>query len=488
MFQHIYSRIQSIAFQIFFTTTLLTSCCLGPRYYPPACNMPWEWNAPQCADYVSTCPDCFLWWKALNDPILDSLMERAALQNLDLYVAGTRIIEARMAIQGKQSELYPHIDGSIAAGQLSFNKDNLINDILCNSCPGRRRINFFEAGFDAEWEIDLFGRTAHEIKTAQANAAAAEESLLDIWVTLSAEVARNYVELRGLQQREKLFTSNIHAQSTLIQLTRDLVQIGFLSNFELTKAEEELHLLEAQKLLITPAINRTIHRLSILLGYPPAELFCELSSPRLLPCLPNEKPIGVPSELLRRRPDIRKAEKNLEASTEQISSAIASFFPRLSLTGFVGELSANWKSLASKSATTYFIAPNLLFPIFNSSMILQSIDLSKIQNQQALYLYQKTVLEALEEVENALTTLYYEQQRICILKETTALERSLYGEIHDLYTRGIKNHRDLLEANRSLVMAEDAQIQGQVSLLTQYIALYKALGGGWELDRTPGCD
>jgi multidrug efflux system outer membrane protein len=463
-------------------SSLATSCSTGIRYSCPANQIPCEWNSPLSSGMNDELPDCFLWWEALNDPILNSLMERAARHNLDLYIAGTRIIEARIGITGANAQMLPHVDGSLTAGQLYFNRDGIIRDILCNSCPGKKHVGFFEAGFDASWEIDLFGMYAHERDAACAAAEAAEEGLLDVWVTLSAEVAMGYVELRGLQKREELLIEGIAIQRDALDLTRDLTRTGFTSTLERSQAENELHLLEGELFLIKTAIAKMVHRLSVLIGHPPAELFCELMTREELPRLPNDKPVGIPSELLRRRPDIRKAERNLAAATERMGSAVASFFPRISLTGFLGRIASDWHNLSNPTSATAFIAPGLLLPIFNSTLITQGIDLSRTQTQQALYVYQKTILEAFEETENAITSLHYETMRNCTLKEIRRSSQQSYDLTLDLYDRGFKSYLEVIATNRTFLSAADAEIQANVALLRQYIALYKALGGGWELD------
>jgi multidrug efflux system outer membrane protein len=467
---------------------LLVGCTVGPKYEgPPQMDIPSEWHTPPSDGMVAANPDCILWWEALNDPILNSLMQRAAQQNLDLFIAGTRILEARLERKGKEAELYPHIDGSVTAGHLYWSKD-LLNSIVGKCGPHRhhscrRNVNFFEAGFDADWEIDLFGFNKHEINAAQARVESTEESLCDIWITLSAEIARNYVELRGLQQRRNLILNNIETLQESVHLTQQLLTIGMVNSIDLLQIEGQLTQLYSQKPLLDLGIDKAIHRLSILLGDTPDTLFAELCPPQALPHLPCEKPVGIPSELLRRRPDIRRAERNLAAATESVGSAVAALYPRFSIYGFIGEIGTQLRSLTSNSGVTWFAAPQLLFPIFNSRLLTQDVEMNRLQARQALFEYQKSILAALEEVENALTSYRYEMERNEQLNRARFMDWQAYQLTYQLYQRGIKDYLEVLVTNRVLLAAEDAYLQGQVDLLLHYISLYKALGGGWDVSQ-----
>lgn len=464
-------------------------CTVGPRYKCPEPCLPCEWQAPPSEGMNFNSPECFLWWESLNDPLLNSLIQRASRQNLDLHIAAMRILEARAARLGKYADLLPHIDASASAGHVYLSKNALVNGLLSNVLPPnasvKRNVNFFELGFDADWEIDLFGRTAHEIKAAQAQVQSTEESLYDLWITLSAEIARNYIEVRGLQQRLVILQQTIESQLDTLHLMKELLCIGKANDIDVRNAEEQLCLAEAQAPLLQLSINKGIHRLSILLGYSPGSLSAELCECTTLPYVPCDKPIGVPSELLRRRPDIRKAERDLAAATERIGSAVASLFPRISLQGFIGTISTQLHSLLTTGGFTWFGAPQILMPIFNSRLIEEDVNLNKIKTREALFQYQKTVLEALEETENAIASFHSEQQRNSCLCKVLCINQENYQLTLELYDNGFRDYIDVQTANRLLLSAEDNYLQSQMVLLFDYIALYKALGGGWQ--RTPYC-
>lgn len=461
------------------TSCFLTGCMsIGPKYTPPLMEVPCEWGSDQKNEMNTDSVSCFVWWEALRDPLLISLIERAAQQNLDVSIAISRIQEARRAGVGMQAGLYPHIDATVNYGHVHY-PNKILRTILGkkNLSGSHRDINFFEAGFDAEWEIDLFGKTAHEINASCAEVGAAIEGLRDTMVSLSAEIAKNYIELRGQQALLNLTEKNIEAQKDAIKLTQGLVSSGFSSIIDQWHTEEQLRLLSAEKPLIELAIKRAIHRLSILLGCFPGELSWELTSHQAMPQLPCYKPLGIPSELLRNRPDIRQAERELAAATERVGSAMADLFPRLSLRGFIGDLTTH----LSQAGFTWFAGPQLLAPIFNSRLIQQDIDLNKIKTERAFYTYQKTVLYALEETENAIASFHQELERHQQLALAKKHSQEAYEQTFQLYERGLKDYLEVLVAQRSLIALEDAFLKSQIQLHTHFIALYKALGGGWEV-------
>lgn len=458
---------------------ILLGCMVGPKYAPPNMEIPCEWHGQLSPGMQSESPDCFHWWEALKDPHLNSLMERAAAQNLDLFIAASRIREARLEKQGGMAKSYPRLDGSSTYGNVGYNKKTL-NKLLDSNCCKKhtksrtKHVNFFEVGFDVEWELDLFGMNAHELNALKAKLEASREEYLHIWISLSAEVARNYIELRTFQLRLINMNKNIHAQKETIQLSKSLHQAGFSGTVDEKQAEEQWNILAAQRPQITLAIDKAIHRLSILLGYAPGALFCELSVPSFLPVLPVQKPIGIPSELLRRRPDIKKAERDLAAATEMVGSAIAALFPRLSLTGFIGEITT-----FCSNGLAWFAGPQLLQPIFNSKLLQQDVKYNKIKVEQACYEYQKTVLAALEEVENAIASFHSELERNYYLAQARKASQEAYEFTHHLYQGGFKNYLDVLVTDRVLLEDDQAFLQSQADLLYHYISLYKALGGGW---------
>jgi NodT family efflux transporter outer membrane factor (OMF) lipoprotein len=464
---------------------MLNGCCsVGPKYDPPSVEMNCEWHSQLSEGMQNDSPDYFVWWEALNDPILNSLIFRASQQNLDMKIAALRVLQARSYYEGKKGNLYPHVDASASGGHLYYSKDALLNGVLAGSNPCgniHRNVNFFELGFDVEWEIDMFGYTRRQIKALEALSEAEEDAFCDSWITLSAEIAKNYIQLREQQLRKLIAQNQVDTQQEILALTKDLVSVGLQTADLSLMAEQQLSVLSAEIPLIDLTIDKSIHRLSILLGLMPEELFSELSCYQELPVLPMEKPVGVPSEILRRRPDIRKAEREFAAATEYTGSAIAALFPRFSLRGFIGDISTQLPHLFNPSSGTWFLQPQLLMPIFNSRMLQEDVKDKKLKAEEACNQYQKTVLLALEEVENAIASFHYELNRHYLLETALESAEKTQAITADLFQRGLKDYIEVLKTNRAVLSAKEIYAESQIALLMHYISLYKSLGGGCDL-------
>lgn len=469
---------------------LLSGCKVGPVYEPPAVEYPPDWHG-ETRQFNEADPGDVNWWENLNDPTLNELMQYAACQNLDLKIASLRVLLARTEAKNKKWDLFPHIDGSATYDHAYFSKEAAVHGLKHMGVPVksdrvRRNINLFEVGFDAEWEIDFFGYTAHEIAALKAQAEAAEESLCGVWITLSAEIAKNYIELRGLQQRREILQRNLEDQSDVLQLTEELFGRGLVNESDYYQGKAEISLLKSELPSIELNIDRSIHRLSLLLGYPPGDLFDLLAPCGDLPHIPCDLSIGIPSDLLRRRPDIRKAERDLAAATERVGSAIAALFPRFSLRGFIGEISTKSGSLFRPDSATWFAGPLVLVPIFNSRLILLNVEYNKLATQEAFYTYQKTVLEALEEAENGIASFRHGSERLTHLTDAYQQNETALSLVNVLRQRGVNDNFVVNKAKKLALASQDALMQGQVELLLSYVALYKALGGDWNCKEEVG--
>ncbi len=465
----------------------LSGCKVGPVYEPPCMECPTTWHSEIPEESSHQELNSAIWWENLQDPILNELMHEAAAQNLDLKIAALRVLQARTLAKGKKGDLYPHIDGSISYDHAYFSKEAAVNTLehmgaSVDSSQVNRNLNLFEFGFDAEWELDFFGLAAHEIAALKAQAEAAQESLCEVWVTLSAEIAKNYIELRGLQERKKILLENVEDQVALLQLTKELVSRGMLNESDAHLAKAECKFLQSELPSIELNVSRTIHRLSVLLGYCPADLFERLTPEGNLPQIPSGISIGIPSDLLRRRPDIRKAERELAASTEKVGSAIASLFPRFSLKGFVGDISTKTGSLFNASSTTWFLGPQVLVPIFNSRLLLQEVAYNKMVEKGALYEYQKTVIGALEEAENAISGFTRAKEQQDYLIDADAHNRAALALVDELQQRGFNDRFQLNKVKKAALKAKERLIQSHIDLLLNYVTLYKTLGGSWDCE------
>lgn len=454
----------------------LLGCCKTSPEAPLPLDVPDTWSTPLDTSLSEAPPENFTWWKSLNDPTLDWLLETAWEQNLDLHIAMTRVLTARREWEGLKGKRYPHLDGSLTYGHAQYDR-KVLNKLLGIHCPkknsGTKNVDFFELGFDAEWEIDLFGMREHESNAMLATAESMNYEFSNVWLTLSAEIVRNYVELRGFQQRLNLLERSISIQYEILQMAQGLSSGGFESPIDQLNEETRLQTLMAEKPMMQLSIQKAMNRLAVLLGFFPGDLNDSLSSCGSIPLLSDCLPIGIPSELLRRRPDILKAEREVVAATELHAGAVAALFPRLSLYGFVGEIAA----LCSGGSLAWAAGPQLLLPIFNSRLLEQDVCLNEIKVQQSLYAYQKTVLDALEEAENAISAFNAHKEKKQLLEKAFCRSQESNALTMQLYDGGFKSYTEALGIKKIHLKTEDDYVQSRLLLLLNYVALYKALGG-----------
>jgi len=509
-------------------------CAVGPNYRTPEpCAMPATWShvedvgPPGPTSGPSTRPaDLAQWWKALNDPMLDSLIVRAVRSNIDLRIAEARVREARGARGVVFAGLLPAVGGnasytyrgiSVNASEKSSSSSGggfssklpsvtitprqpdgeggtrpmtiTVNPPGGGSGGGTsgssgvkvdRDSNLFQAGFDASWEIDVFGGIRREVEAADADLAAVEEDRRDVLVTLLSEVARNYVEVRGLQRRIVITQENMESERETLKLTQSRFKAGLTGELDVVRAEAQLASTTAAIPTLESALKQTIHQLGVLLGQTPESLLSELAKDAPIPANPPTVPVGLPSDLLRRRPDIRRAERQLASATAQIGVATADLFPKFSLTGSYGLQSADVDHWVDRRSTFGSITPNMQWPIFEGGRILSNIAVQNARQEQSLGLYENTVLTALKDVENALVAYAQEQVRYRELSAATKANRRALDLATELYSKGLADFLSVLDAQRALFVSEDALVQSQQTVITSLIALYKALGGGWE--------
>jgi multidrug efflux system outer membrane protein len=301
-------------------------------------------------------------------------------------------------------------------------------------------------------------------------------------VTLLGDVARNYIEVRGFQRRLAVARSNLRAQQETLELTRVRFEAGLSSDFEVAQAEGQVNTTAAQIPALESALKGSVHRLDVLLGQQPGALWAELSNEAPVPALPPQAHVGMPAELLRRRPDIRRAERVLASTTAQVGAATADLYPRFSLSGAFGFQSISASDLISAPSRFWSIGPRIFWPVFDAGRIRANIAVRNAQQEQALTLYEKTVLTAFEDVENSLVNYAKEQTRYRALMDAVAANRRAVQMANELYTRGLVDFLNVLETQRSLYASETELAQSETVMASNLVALYKALGGGWETD------
>jgi len=453
---------------------------VGPKYEPPKASVPASY--PDTPGITSD-PAMETWWTTINDPALSSLIDRAVRANLDLKIASSRILEARAARRMSRADLLPSIEstnniqrvrGGLTQGLFNPNAKSGGSTLLS---PFETSI--YQFGFDASWEIDFFGGRRRALEAATADVSAVNEARRDTLVSLLAEVARNYSELRGFQKRLDITNQNIKLQEDSLDLTRVRAEAGLGTQLDVERQSAQLESTQALLPQLTSAEIQTIHRLSVLLGEEPRALLAELTATKPLPAIPPSVPVGLPGDLLKRRPDIREAEARVAAETARVGVARADLFPKVLLTGAAGRQGTEPSALTLGAGNFFSVGPAITLPIFTAGKIRGNIEAQKQRLDQALTEYQGTVLRSLEETENALVAYGHEKDRQQRLIAAVVASREATSLANELYTRGLSDFLSVLDAQRQQLAAEDDLAQSDTLLLTNLIALYKSLGGGW---------
>jgi multidrug efflux system outer membrane protein len=449
---------------------LQAGCMVGPDYKPQDVNAPAGWAGTK---NVSS-PDTTLlqWWTEFNDANLTSLIERAMKSNLDLRQAEERIRQAR-AVSG-------------IAGAGFWPTAEVTGSATRNRNSAGIKSNLFKTGLDAAWELDIFGGTRRNIEAAEADIRASIEDRRDVLVTLVSELAINYVQLRGYQQEIIIAKNNLEAQQQSASVVRKRYEGGFVSALDVANADAQVATTMSQIPLIETSAQQTIYNISVLLGQEPASLLEELSPASSIPLTPPEVPAGLPSEMLRRRPDIRRAEAQIHSTTAQIGVATADLFPKFNLAGNIG-VGASKPGNMRWDQRSWSFGPSASWEIFNAGRVSANIEVQKALQQQAVLTYKKAVLTAIQDVENALIAYTNEQEHHKALIDAVAANRKAVDLSTQLYVEGQTDFLSVLVAQRSLYNSEDALVQSTRNLSTDLISLYKALGGGWD-SQSPDSD
>ena len=460
---------------------LASGCAVGPNYHQPSVATPAHWGEPLNGGETNGAVSVAAWWENFQDSELDSLIERAVRSNLDLRIAQARVCEARAQYRIASADLWPTVDGSSSYARQRQSK----NQPLLGSMPLPPGVPFendiYQAGFDASWEIDVFGGKRRATEAARAQVAATEFGRRDVLVTLLGEVARNYVEARGYQRQLEIARENIRAQEQTLAITQNRFTNGLANNLDVQQAATLLATTRASVPTLETALQVSIHRLGVLLGQPPDALQTELSSVAPIPAAPPEVPVGLPSDLLLRRPDVAQAERQLAAATANIGVAKADLFPKFYLTGVAGFQGVSADEWFTSGSQFWSVGPAVQWRIFDAGRIRANVRIQNARQEQALAIYEKTALSAFEDVENALVAYAKEQVRRRSLEDAVKSSQESLRLANQLYANGLSDFINVLDAERSLYQAQDALVQSDRTVSTDVIALYKSLGGGWDI-------
>jgi NodT family efflux transporter outer membrane factor (OMF) lipoprotein len=491
----------------------VAGCTVGPNYKRPEVETPVTFTEPlpsttqpvpttapttgpaTSAAAATTQPvELAQWWKSFDDPLMNQLMTEAMRSSLDLQLATARLREARFQRGVISSQYYPQLD---AQGSYTHNRSSQ-NAFSIGTSPGSgtgtttggstgaafgsgaRDTDLFQAGFDADWELDVFGGTRRGIEAATADIQAAIEDRRDVLVSLLSEVGRNYIELRSAQRRYTVAQNNLNAQKETLELTRSRFKAGLISELDVARARAQVATTASELPTLETEIRQTIHRLSVLLGKEPGTLSAELTPPGNVPAVVPIVPVGLPSDLLRRRPDIRRAERQLAAATARIGEATADYFPKFSLTGSIGQQSQKATKFFDEGSTFWSFGPGISWSAFNAGRVRSNIGVQNELQRQALISYQSVILSSMEEVEDALIAYDREQSRRLELAEAVAANRRAVDLANQLYDRGLVDFLNVLNAQQALFLSEDQLVQSDAAVSSNLVALYKALGGGWD--------
>ncbi len=470
---------------------------VGPNYVAPQADLPKSLNLPVPAAKRSGAvaePVDPTWWKVFGDPVLISLEQRLSESNLDLRAAATRLAQARAQLGFVSTAGLPstQVKGSYTNSRTSAVGPSDLGVKSSASAPGSGQSHplpvselfqphdVYQAGFDVGWEVDLWGRVARLIESSTAQLEAVAYARHEIEVTASAELARNYVLFRGTQLKLQITRENLAAANKSLALTRERAAGGVTTDLDVANAAATVETIAANLPALEARKAELANAMALLLGAQPRALEAELAAPRAVPPVPPRVPVGIPSELALRRPDIRRAEAQLHAATADIGVATADFYPRVVLAGSGAMQALNIHQLFSGLAATYSLGPSISLPIFDGGRVKRTVELREAQQQEAAILWQRTVLVALHDVDNALTFYDAEQRRFDRLQAAVAANRRALGLARARYEQGVADFLQVLVAQRALLAAEQDQADSQTTISTNLVLLYKALGGGWD--------
>jgi len=425
---------------------------------------------------MAPAPASILWWRGFDDPMLNGLVDQAVTNNPDLRIATAHVLEARALRMGAVANLFP-----VAQAQAGWTKS--ATSVDASPIPltqQERELNLWSTGFDATWELDLFGHVRRSIQADTADLMATIATRQDVLVSLIAEVARNYFELRGAQRRLAVARENLDTERQTLDLTKLRGEVGRGSDLDVERSLARLKATEATIPPLEAAERQANYRLAVLLGERPGALDSELR-PAAVATYAKALPIGDPAELLRRRPDVRAAERQLAAATARVGVATADLFPRVNITGFVGFLSGDVGRLFSTSpgndARAWSVTPAVSWAAFDLGSVRARLRATEAQSDAAAANYERVVLTALEDTENSLVAYRSQQARLKSLSEQAAASRRAADLAATQYREGVADFLVLLDAERTQLEAEDSLAQAETGVNVSVVAIYKALGG-----------
>lgn len=443
---------------------------VGQDYQVPEIALPTRWSVALPGGGERSTRNLARWWRQFGDPQLEQLIDEALAGSLDLRLSRARLRQARASREQAVSGLFPTLTASAGASRSK-------NAAEINPLPTRTT---YDAGFDASWEIDIFGGTRRGIEAASADQAASEASLNHTHVSLVAEVALNYVELRSYQRRIAIARDNLASQGETLQITEWRYRAGLATSADVEQARTSREQTRAAIPDLEAVQAAAENRLAVLLGRAPGSLHERLAAPTPLPVLPDSVATGIPAEVLRQRPDLVASEHTLAAETARVGQKLAQRFPSLNLGASFGWQAYGYSALGSAGALMRAVSGSLAATLFDGGRLRSAVEIQNAVQEQALIGYQSSVLAALEEVENALTAYAVGRERVAARQAAADAARNAAQLSRNLYQSGLADFQKVLETERTRLSAEDGLATAETAMRTNLIKLYKALGGGWE--------
>jgi NodT family efflux transporter outer membrane factor (OMF) lipoprotein len=468
---------------------LAAGCTVGPNFVSPDPQLPqtsfMDDKGVAVADARLPPPTDPAWWAVFRDPILTDLERRVADANLDVRTATIRLAQSRFQRGVTAAAQFPSINGDAKYTRELYSQNGIVSLVSGLLPPGSSfnpgAINDYNVGFDASWELDLWGKVRRQVEAADAQVEQAADQRRDALVSSLAELARDYIQLRGVQTQIKIANDNLKVDRDILQFVQERQQRGLQNGLDVENAAAQVESIRAQLPTLQQQESQYINALSLLLGEPPGALQSELRRPRLVSPAPPRVPLGIPSELARRRPDIRAAEAELHAATADIGVAVGAFYPSVQLNGTVGFDALDIRNLWKGSSLQYTVGPSLTLPIFAGGKLRSTLELREAQQQEAAITYHKTVLQAWHDVVNALVAYRLEQNRHARLRSQADHSRQALALARSRYSDGVTEFLSVLDAERSLLQADQQHATSMTNVLLNLVQLFKALGGGWEL-------
>jgi multidrug efflux system outer membrane protein len=450
----------------------LACTSVGPDYEEPAAPAPASFSE-QAGAFDASEPDLAAWWQHLSDPVLDELILRAARQSLDVREALARVREARALRGGAAADRWPTVDAGASYERRGESDNTPFGSFVPDS-------DLYTAGIDAAWELDLWGRVRRSVEAADADLAATVEDARDVAVVVAAEVAFRYVDLRSLQRRLEIAERNLSLQQQTLDLVVGRYEAGLVGQSDVAQARTNLESTRSRVPALEVALRAAQNRLAVLLGQTPGSLAAELEAIRPVPVPPLALAVGVPADLLRRRADVRRAERQLAAETARIGVAEGDLYPRLTLHGELGLSSDDLSTFGDSESSFFGLGPSLRWNVFDAGRLRSRVEAQEARTEQALARWERAVLLALEETENAMTAFVREQARRGSLLEAASQAQLAVELARTQYTEGLADFQTVLVSERALAELEDQLAVSEATIAANFVALTKALGGGWD--------